>query len=423
MSQENRKMNILLINNYFPPEIGAASHLYYYLAKELAARGHSVKVLTGIPRYNLGEDVYESYKRRLSGKNAYIDHMNGFEVIRVKLPLVDRKKLVRRAFEHFEIAYELYTRSKKLIGTPDVVLVYSPPLPLYWTGARISKKFNAPFILNVQDLFPQEIIDLGLLRNKILISFFRKIERKAYQSADLITVHSQKNKDFIVSCGVSEEKVLVFENWIDDREITPGSKNNPFAIKYRLQDKFVVSFAGTLGLLQDIEVIIKTANLLRTYSDIIFVIVGDGPRKQQAEKLTQEQDLQNVLFVPAVPLEEYGFVLNSSDVSLSTLVSELKTPVVPSKILSIMSAGIPVVASMNLDGDAPKLVEKAKCGFVVGAGDYENLAKCILEIYNNPALKEELGRNGRRYIEELLSAKKAAEKYENIFYKLIEKGR
>uniref|UniRef100_A0A7C3UCZ6 Glycosyltransferase WbuB n=1 Tax=Geoglobus ahangari TaxID=113653 RepID=A0A7C3UCZ6_9EURY len=419
-----RKLNILLINNYFPPEIGAASHLYYYLAKELIARGHNVKVLTGIPRYNVSRELYESYvSKARSSKHVLNERHGDIEVIRVKLPFVDRKNFIRRGLEHFEIAYKLFYSGSSYVGKPDVSLVYSPPLTLFWTAKKIREKTGAPFVLNVQDLFPQAAIDLGVMKNKLLIRFFRSIERKAYETADLITVHSEKNRAYVENIIQDEEKVIVFENWIDDQEITPGSKDNPFCKRNGLNGKFVVSFAGTLGVSQDIEVIIKAANELKNIRDIVFIIVGDGVRKEQTEKMIKQYSLDNVRVLPTVPLSEYAWVLHSSDVSLATLVESVRTPVVPSKILSIMSAGIPVIATMNLDGDAPELIQRAKCGYVFGAGDYKNLASAILELYSNPELRERLGRNGRKYIEEHLSARKAAERYEQLFYKLIEDRR
>ncbi|WP_075665767.1 glycosyltransferase family 4 protein [Thermosipho sp. 1063] len=418
-----KRLNILIINNYFPPEIGAASHLYFYLAQELANRGNELFVLTGIPRYNVSVSVYNSYKKN---KKAYLENItNNFHVIRCELPYVNRKHLLRRGIEHFEIAYKLFFYGKKLLKNKqiDVSLVYSPPLTLYWTAEKIRNLTGAPYILNVQDLFPQAAIDLGALKSKLLIKFFKSLEKKAYLSADLITVHSEQNaifvKEMIKTLNKVGQKVIIFENWINENEIIPGNKENIFSKKLGLSDKFVISFAGTLGYSQDIKVILEAAKLTKEYKDIIYLIVGDGVKKEETLRLQKKYNLNNVILHDAVPKEEYPMILHSSDVSLATLIEEVKTPVVPSKILSIMSSGTPVVAAMNLDGDAPKLINKAKCGFVVPAGDYKALAEKILELYKNPKLREELGKNGRKYIEEHLSVKKAADKYEEIFMELI----
>lgn len=417
----HKQLSILIINNYFPPEIGAASHLYYYLARELVKRGHKVTVLTGIPRYNVDFDLYKDYLKKMKNSSILLEDTEGIKVIRAKLPYIDRRKVIRRGLEHFEIAFKLFYLSKKLIKKMniDVSLVYSPPLTLYWTANKVKNSYGAPFILNVQDLFPQAFIDLGIIKNPLLIRFFKYLEKRAYKKASIITVHSENNKHFVESILGDNKKVFVIENWIDENEIIPGEKENKFSLKYNLSDKFVVSFAGTLGYSQDAEVIIKAANELQNFKDIVFLIVGNGSRINEVKFLIDKMNLSNVMLLPPVSREDYPLVLHSSDVSLATLRSEVKTPTVPSKIISIMSAGRPVIAAMNLDGDAPKLIERSKSGFCVPAGDYKALAEKIVLLYENPSLKEKLGCNGRKYIEENLSASKAAEIYEQLFYKIL----
>lgn len=414
------KLSVMLINNYFPPEIGAASNLYYYLSKELIRRGHVVTVLTGIPRYNVSLETYNKYVRR-SKKSSFLEQVEGINVIRVKLPYIERKNILRRGIEHFEIAWKLCSYGREYFKDTDVALVYSPPLTLYRTAEKIRKFIGTPYILNVQDLFPQAAIDLGIMKNKLVISFFKFMEKSAYKSADLITVHSENNAKFVRKIADNDQKVVIVENWIDENEIRPGDKINDFSVKYSLTDKFVVSFAGTLGFSQDIEVVIKAANELRGVKDIVFVFVGDGVRLEEAKNMSLELGLKNILFLPSVPKEEYPLVLHSSDISLATLTKDVKTPVIPSKILNIMSAGVPVIASMNPDGDAPGLIERAKAGFCVPAGDYNSLAEKILLIYKNPTLKESLGKNGREYATKHLSVRRAATEYEKLFYRLIKR--
>lgn len=411
-------MNVLLINNYCIPEIGAASHLYYYLAKELLKRGHEVYYLTGIPRYNVNRKIYEEYKKR---ERVFIENEEGIKIIRVKLPYVEKNKFIRRGIEHFEIAYKMFNYARNILKDLkiDISLVYSPPLTLYWTAGKLKKMTNIPFVLNVQDLFPQAFIDSKAIKNSILIKFFKQMEYKAYFSADLITVHSQKNKKHVEKVCGDSTKVVVLENWIDENEIKPGPKENDFSIRLKIFDKFVVSFAGNLGISQDIRVILNSAKILRDYKDIIFLIVGDGLKKGSSVKLAKEMSLQNVIFLKMQPKSEYPKILHSSDISLATLEKEVKTPVIPSKILSIMSAGIPVIATMNLDGDAPKLIERAKAGYALPAGDAKGLAEKILELYNNPDLRKKLGKNGREYVEKNLSVQVAADKYEEIFKRVI----
>lgn len=410
-------MNVLLINNYFPPEIGAASHLFYYLGKELAKRGHKVYVLTGVPRYNVSYEEYKHFTKNMDKiTHEVIDGMN---VFRVKLPLVERSKKIRRGLEHFEIANKLLRAGKKILKNKsiDVSLTYSPPLTLYKTAYRLGKQYDFPSILNVQDLFPQAAIDLGIMKSKAIISFFKRLEKRAYEKSDLITVHSETNAKYVEKI-VNSKKVLVFENWIDINLIKPGEKRNKFSEENNLFDKFIISFAGTLGYSQDVEVILNAAEITKNH-DIYYLIVGDGVKYEQLKSEKEKRNLKKIILLPSVPKEIYPFVLHTSDISLATLTKDVRTPVVPSKILSIMSAGIPVIATMNLDGDAPKLIEKAKAGYALPAGDAKGLAEKILELYNNPDLRKKLGKNGREYVEKNLSVQVAADKYEEIFKRVI----
>lgn len=416
-------MKILFITNYFLPETTSASHLYYYLAKELIKRGHKVRVITGIPRCNVDKKIYYEYCKN----NILIEEIDEIEIVRAKLPLVDRKRVARRGIEHFEIAYKLANCSIKTIKEDfDISLVYSPPLTLFWTANLIRSFLHIPYILNVQDLFPQYAIDLGVMKNVATIKFFKEIEKKAYLNANFITVHSEKNATFIRKLLPIKlhSKVDVIENWIDANDIKPGAKINPFSLRHNLKNKFVVSFGGTFGFSQDLEIILNSAYLTKDY-EIYYVLVGEGVQKEKIIDLKEKMKLNKVLILPAVPKDEYPDILHTSELSLVTLKKDVKTPAVPSKILSILSAGIPVVGAMNLDGDAPKLIEKAKAGIVVPAGDAEAFANAIVKLYNDAKLREEYGKNGRKYVEENLSVEAAATKYEELFREVIRnyKGR
>lgn len=408
-------MNILLLTNYFPPEIGSAPYLYYDLAKELVRRGHRVMCLTGTPRYNVAPEIIDEYSKK--GKEVINENIEGIDVVRVKLPYVPRSGKIKRGLEHLIIQNRLSNHIDSLHYEPDVMLIYSPPLTLGKTGIKIKKRFGCKMVFNVQDLFPQELIDVGLLKNKIIIKYFQRMERYVYTFADKITVHSEKNKEHVERVlGIdAKEKVEIVENWIDINAVTPGSKINAFSTDHDLKEKFVVSFAGTLGHFQDIEVIIRAADKLKNNEDILFVIVGDGIRKKESNELISKLGLRNVRMIPMVERDKYPEVLWSSDISLVTLNPELRTPPVPSKILSIMSAGIPTIGVMNLEGDGPRLIEKANAGMAFEAADYLGLAEGILELYNDKEKRKRFGRNGRLYVEKNLSAVDAAERYERIF--------
>ncbi|MCU0918439.1 MAG: glycosyltransferase family 4 protein, partial [Planctomycetes bacterium] len=279
---------------------------------------------------------------------------------------------------------------------------------------------GARFVLNVQDLFPRSAIDLGVLRNRLLIRLFEGMERRLYRSADHLTVHSQGNKDHVLDVGVPARQVTVLPNWIDTEFIRPdGNRHNPFAERYHLNGEFTLSFAGVLGYSQDVDVILGAAQRLRQGPAVRFLIVGDGVEKERVQRKAEALHLDNVTFLPMQSREVYPLVLHCSDVGLSTLNREVMSPVVPSKILSIMAAGKPVLACMNLEGDAPKIIRGAGCGYVFPAGDDEQLARAIRELQRSPQLCQTLGENGRRYCEAHFSLAACADRYLELFATLL----
>jgi glycosyltransferase involved in cell wall biosynthesis len=250
------------------------------------------------------------------------------------------------------------------------------------------------------------------------------MERFVYQQANAITVHSEGNRQHIArKLGIEKaEKVRVIPNWVDTRFIQPGPRINWFREEHNLGNAFIVSFAGVLGYSQDLDIVLEAARILKDenpQSDILFLIVGDGVERPRLEAKARQMGLNNVRFLPMQPREKYPAVLHALDIGLVTLHAEVRTPVVPSKILSIMAAGRPVVAAMNLDGDGPRLIAEARCGLCVPPEDPRALAEAILQLYHDASLREELGRNGRQYAEEHLSLVLCATQYEELLHAIM----
>jgi len=277
-----------------------------------------------------------------------------------------------------------------------------------------------PWVMGVQDLHPQCYIDQGVLKNSMVIYLLEAIERFCYKKASLITVHSRGNRDHIVQRkGADDRKVRVLSNWIDTDEMKPLPRDNEFSRKHNLNGKFVVSYAGTLSISQGLLSIIDAAKILSDRNDIEFFIVGDGIEKQNMMDRVQEYNLQNVHFLGMQTKSVYPYVVASSDVGLVTLNSKVKTPVVPSKILSMMAAAKPVLASMPLEGDAPKLIEKAQCGICIGPENPEGLAEKIVYLAENRELCRKYGQQGREYVTENLSLKRVVKDIEKMFCELL----
>jgi len=405
-------MKILLITINYPPEIGGAPHLIHELAVSLKGRGHQVTVLTGYPRHNL-QEVPAKYRRGL----RMADMLDGVPIRRIRFPHLPRESKIARGIQHLVYGVWL-TALASLTPRADAVLVFSPPLPLPWLTCWMGKARRMPVMVNIQDLFPREAVELGILTNPLLIRVFEAMERQVHRLASAVTVHSPGNKEHVLEHGGERERVHVIYNWVDTDGIQPAPRNNRFARQHGLCDRFVVSYAGTMGWAQDMNTIVASASCLRNHKNILFLLVGDGVEKGKAQTRSRELGLESILWLPMQPSLVYPEILAASDVSLINLHPELHTPVVPSKLLSIMAAARPVVASLPDESDAGRIINEANCGIRVKAGDGEALAQAILKLESERMLASEMGLRGRAYVKAHFSREACTGQVESILRKL-----
>ncbi|HEY3743580.1 MAG TPA: glycosyltransferase family 4 protein [Bryobacteraceae bacterium] len=384
-------MHILVLTHYWPPEIGASPHLTFELAETLVELGNRVTVVTGMPSYNMSA-LPEQYH----GRYLYEEEVSGIRVLRIATGTSHSRSKFRRGLEHLAIT-PLYTLRALGVRNVDVVYTVSPPLTMGIAASLAARWHGARACLGVQDLFPQSAIDLGIMKNRLLVRSFEALERLAYAASCAITVHSSGNKDHIVAKGVQPARIHSIPNWVDTEAIRPGHRMNEFRAELGLSESdFVVSFAGTMGWSQGLDTVVQAARLLvGDPTRTIFVLVGDGTERQRLGQLAA--DLPNVRFVPMQPQDRYSQVLAASDACLVTLRPEVHTPVVPSKLLTIMAAARPVLASLPLAGDAPQIVQSAKAGIVSAAGDAAALADAIRLLTRAPDQAAAYGHNGREY--------------------------
>lgn len=346
------------------------------------------------------------------------EKLDGFYVLRLALPVFGPQKL-KLAAGHLTVPLTSAI-SALFSDTPDIVYIYSPPLPMGINGWLLKVFKNVPFIMGVQDLHPQCYIDQGILKNPLTIWMFEALEKFCYRQSSVITVHSDGNKEHIVrQKGILGKKVHVLPNWIDTEELQPLPRENPFSKEYDLNGKFVVGYAGTLGISQGLMSVVEAAAILRDRKGIEFFIVGDGIEKEPMVARAKELRLDNIRFLPMQTKSVYPLVVASCDVGLVTLNARVKTPVVPSKILSLMAARKPVLASLPLDGDAPRLIQGAGCGICIGPEDPEGLAMEIMRLAEDPDLCRKFGEQGREYVVREMSLDKVVRDLEKLFEQVI----
>jgi colanic acid biosynthesis glycosyl transferase WcaI len=400
-------MNVLLITPHYPPEIRSVSVLMSQLAEDLAASGHTVTVVAPYPPSSMDEAA--------ASAPAAEEQRAGVRVIRVAvLPFVKVARAVR-AVTHLTLAASAVSGGLRA-GRQDAVIVYSPPLPLALAAEIVARRWGASLIVNVQDIYPQALIDLGLARNAVVLSVLRWLERRAYHHATALVVHSEGNRRLLLARGVDPAKVIVIPNWVDTR-VAATAGPNPYRADLGLGDRFVVLFAGVMGYAQDMSVIVEAATLLRDDPRVVFVLAGDGVRRGETEALVTSRGLDHVRFIPLQPIERYPLLVDAADCCLVTLDASVATPVVPSKIGGILAQGRPIVAALPR-GDARQLVEQSGGGLCVEPGDAAALAQAIRRLAADPASRRTMSEAGRRYADAHLSRTAATGAYGTLLGRL-----
>ena len=402
-------MNILLVTDSYPPEIRSASHLMLELAHELHTRGHSVTVVTTWPEYNLDQDkAVDSFNE--------LEVESSIRVIRVKTLPHHNVNYIVRGIAQLLMPLQFLIKLKKYVSKPDAVVVYSPPLPLALVGSWFRRK-GAQYLLNVQDLFPQNAIDLGILNNPLQIRFFRALERFSYRHADIVTIHSDGNKKMLeLQYPEIRDRLRILHNWVDIEHHEHTSVKTDFREKWAIKQKIIAVFAGVMGPSQYLELILDIAEKMQENSDLLFLFVGDGIEKDNLEQLAKTKGLNNVLFKPFVSRDEYPDLLDACDIGLVCLSPKNKTPVVPGKILGHMAAALPVAAFLHEASDGHALILEANCGVSADSADIEACLMVMENLMSRDADFQRLGNAGKAYAKLNFSKQNCVSQLESMLF-------
>jgi colanic acid biosynthesis glycosyl transferase WcaI len=404
-------VRILFIEPYYEPDGGPAAPLFTMLCQELVRRGHEVTALTAVPHYPSGK-VPQAYRtwRILRSRE------NGVEVVRLPLPSVDRSSLAQRMlqFSAFQIGAVLAGRNADC----DVFIAITPSLEVWLPFHYFSMIRGKPAVYSVHDVYPDSGVQLGIFRHKPIIQLMTYLEQGCAQRAAIVRILSQSFAEGIRRLGVPEARIRLIYDWVDTDLITPLPKSNPFAIEHGLDLEFVVLYAGNMGFSQGLEHVLEAAQMLVGES-IRFLFIGEGAAKESLLEFAASRHLPNVKFLPFQPRARLPEVLATADVSLVTLRKGMGVNSLPSKTLSILASGRPMIVSIDPDSDTWSLVQRAQSGICIPPENPTMLAEAILALKRDHALCAELAYRGRQYALRYHSPGAAADAFENILNEAI----
>ncbi|MGE5405194.1 MAG: glycosyltransferase family 4 protein [Candidatus Saccharibacteria bacterium] len=412
-------MKVLFMYAYYEPEVAASMYLWTNLCEDLANNGVHVELFTPVPTRGISQEVRNSYK-----KLKHETKCGGNLVIhRVSIPREGKNSVLRALRYIWQNAIYIY---KALITKTDLIYLESTPPTQGAMGAIIKKFKKVPVIYDLQDIFPDSLVNTGLTKkNSLLYRIGLVIENFSYRNMDKIIVISEDFKANIMAKGVPEEKIEIIYNWVDEDEVVPIERRDNILIdRYGLdRNKFYVSYSGNIGLTQNVDMLIEVAKELENERDICFLIIGDGVYKQEMDRQIREHKLSNIVLLPFQPYEDIAHVFSLGDVGLVISKANIGQNSVPSKTWSIMSAARPVLASFDSGSELSRIIETTGCGISVEAEDKDALKKAILRLYADKESRIEMGRKGREYIHNNLSRKVGSMKKVNLIESMIrEKG-
>lgn len=375
-------MNILVACQYYYPEEVRINEI----TKELVKRGHKVTVLTGLPNYPEGR-VPKEYKFFRKRKET----IDGVDVIRC-FEIGRRKGFIFRVLNYVSFAISSAIKVLFLKGDYDKVLVYQlSPITMVWPAKVYKKLHKKELVIYSLDLWPESMKTIGLKETSVIYKIIDWISRKMYKAADKIIVSSRSFIDILKHRVKEGTKFKYLPQHSEMIECMDKDKND---------NKYDFVFAGNIGKAQSVETIIKAANILKENKNIKFHIVGDGSSLQECKELTNELQLENVVFYGRRPQSEMNKYYSMADAMLVTLIDEeFCNRTMPAKVQSYMSAKKPIIAAIN--GETMDVITESKTGLCVKAEDYESLASCILEYINlDEKTKEEFRNNSYEWFKQ-----------------------
>jgi len=407
-------MRILFFTHYFPPEGNAPASRTYENCKRWVKYGHDVEVITCVPNVPNGV-VYDGYKNRLVQKEI----IDGIKTKRVWTFIAANKGTFKRI-----INYLSYMLSATLVGMfikkPDIIIATSPQLFCGWTGIVVGKIRRCPVILEIRDIWPDGITVHGVLTNKYSNAFLEFMARKMYNAATHIVTVGKGYKHILVKDkGIINENISVFTNGADLDVYFPVQKNKDLKLKYAIDDQFICSYIGTIGMSHGLDIVIRAAKLLKKEQrqDIVFLFIGDGAMREDLKSQAVREKLDNIVFVGQQKKELIPQFYSISDTCLVHLKkADLYKSTLPSKIFEIFAMEKPLI--LGVEGNAAEIVKKAEGGICIQPENEIQLVEAIKKLANNHNLVDLYGRSGRNYVIEHFDRKKLAKDYLDLIEKV-----
>ena len=406
-------MKILYLSQYFPPEMGAPAARVHELSREWVRLGHEVTVLTGFPNHPTGV-VPPEYR----GEFIRREMVDGIRVVRTPIYAAANKGLFRRALNYVSYAASASLLGPFLTRRPDVLIATSPQFLTAVAGLWLSALKRVPFVLEVRDLWPQSIVEVGAMKgDSLAVRLLEALERFLYRRADHIVPVTDSFVEPIAARGGARSRMTVITNGVDldlFRPMPRGEAREALG----LPPGFLAVYVGTHGMAHGLDLVLDAARLPAA-RDMNFLLVGEGAEKGALKARAAAERIGNVVFMDQQPRERVARIVAAADACLVLLRDRpLFRTVIPSKIFEFMGSARAILTTV--DGESRGIVERAGAGVFVPPEQPGALADALAALAASPARLESLGRSGRTYAEGHYSRPALAARYAEALAGVVE---
>jgi colanic acid biosynthesis glycosyl transferase WcaI len=404
-------MRVLVISTNYAPERTAVAPFNTGLCEHLASQGHEVIVVTGFPYYPEWR-VWDGYRGRLYSK----DCVNNIPLRRVWHFVPSRPSSLIQRLAH-DLSFTLSAFVAGLFaGKCDLIYCVCPPPTLAFTAYVLAKIKRAPYVIKLTDLASDAALATGILKDGLVIQLARVFERFVYRRAEAIICLCQGFVDKLTAHDITPERLHLIPDWGDTQNIRPIEGESSFRKKNGLPtNQLLVMYSGNMGKKQGLTNIVQAAELSRNEPEIMWLLVGEGEERALLQREILDRNLGSINLLPLQPAESLPQMYSAADVLLLNQRASVEDSVIPSKLLTYMAAGRAVLAAVSEKSEAARQIRRAECGLVVPAEDPAAVVEALLSLRRDPALRAELGANGRAYAEKHFTKQKVLQKYDEFF--------
>lgn len=404
-------MRILLIHQAFvsPDQAGGTRH--YELAQHLVQRGHDFSIVASDLSYLTGE-------RTVAGKRGLVRRQvqNGVTILRAYTYPALHRSFVWRVVSFLSFMMTSLLAGLRA-GPVDLVMGTTPPIFQAVSAWLLAVLRRRPFLLEVRDLWPEFAIDMGVLTNPLLIALSRTLEGFLYGRATQVLVNSPAYRDYLIAKGLPRGKISLIPNGVIPELFDPNDNGNELRAKLGLADRFIVTYAGAMGMANDLETVLRAAQHLADAPHIHFLFVGDGKERANLQAASNQMGLGNVTFAGAFPKPQMSTVLAASDACLAILKNiPMFSTTYPNKVFDYMAAGRPTI--LAIDGVIRQVIEAAGGGVFVPPGDDGALAAATRALASDRERARAMGGAARTYVAQHFNRRQQAQEFQELVVNL-----